>query len=78
MNPLTHYDQIPGTLMNFRIQPSLKSDFQKVCRNQHISMTARLNLMIREFLEEQKSKPSVVNQPPEDTGDAWRDRLYDR
>ncbi len=77
MNPPTRYDPIPGILMNFRIQPSLKSDFQKVCRNQHISMTARLNLMIREFLEEQKSKPNIINLTPEDTGDAWRDSLYD-
>ena len=76
MKPTSIEVTYAGILMNFRIQPSLKSEFQEICREQHISMTARLNLMIREFLEEQCSKPKDVKPMLEDTGDAWRDRIY--
>ena len=71
----------PGILMNFRIPNHLKSDFQEVCRNQHVSMTARLNLMIQDFLKEQESGLKRPNSNPRrqsnlNTDDAWRDRLH--
>lgn len=71
----------PGILMNFRIPSHLKFDFQEVCRNQHVSMTARLNLMIQEFLKEQETGSRVPGPIPKrrsdwDAEDAWRDRLH--
>ena len=81
MKPTSINPSFPGILMNFRIPSNLKSDFQEVCRNQHVSMTARLNLMIQDFLKEQETASRFPDPKPErrsewDTGDAWRDRLH--
>lgn len=48
-------------LMNFRLPKKLKAYFQAICQQQNISMTARLNLMIRDFIESERFKP-----PPAD------------
>ena len=49
-------------LMNFRLPKALKAEFQAICRQQHISMTARLNLMIRELLAAETIVSSVKRQ----------------
>ena len=46
-------------LMNFRLPKTLKTDFQAICQQQHISMTARLNLMVRDFVDSETSKTSA-------------------
>ncbi|AML51475.1 hypothetical protein RC74_09585 [Falsihalocynthiibacter arcticus] len=66
-----------NTLMNFRIPEHLKSDFYLICRSQHISMTARLNFMILEFVKGQNpSKTQDYGFPPNPLGEAWRDHLH--
>ena len=46
-------------LMNFRLPKVLKAEFQAISRRQHISMTARLNLMIRELITAETIVSSV-------------------
>jgi hypothetical protein len=82
MKQTSFENQIPSILINFRISPSLKSDFQEVCRSHHINMTARLNLMIQEFLKEQISQSDIPQTKPkkfpvQDREDDWRDHLHD-
>lgn len=51
MNHSSNARSSGSILMNFRIPTTLKANFQAICQQQHISMTARLNLMVREFVE---------------------------
>ena len=50
-------------LMNFSLPKTLKADFQAICREQHISMTARLNLMIRTLVEAESKGADVTPAP---------------
>ena len=43
-------------LMNFRIPADLKRDFETLCQHQHVSMTARLNDYVREYVCENRAK----------------------
>lgn len=45
MNP----EDIP--LMNFRIHYNIKNQFQEACRSLQTNMTAELNRMIRDFVQ---------------------------
>ena len=46
-------------LMNFKLPKTLKTDFQAICQQQHVSMTARLNLMVRDFVESESDISSA-------------------
>ena len=44
----------PTVLVNYRIPVSLKRDFEDACRRLNMPMTAQINLLIRQFVREQK------------------------
>ena len=41
-------------LVNYRIPISLKREFEAACRQLNMPMTAQINLLIREFIRDQK------------------------
>ena len=58
------YQQQPDILMNFRIPTDLKSNFDQICRHHHVSMTSRLNILVRDFVHSEMPKlpkPSKSN-----------------
>ncbi|WP_282058869.1 hypothetical protein [Lentibacter algarum] len=44
----------PTVLVNFRIPRPLKQEFEASCRRLHMPMTAQVNLLMREFIHDQK------------------------
>ena len=53
-------------LVNFRIPTSLKNDFEDACRRLHMTMTAQVNLLMREFVHRQKKaqqQPDDMHEP---------------
>ena len=68
-------DQSNSILMNFRIPGPLKADFQASCGRQHISMTAVINMTIRQFVETERLEPGIQPAPYFETDDSWRDLL---
>ena len=43
--PMTEYQ-----LVNFKMNPAMKRTFSEVCRENHISATSVLNLLIKDFI----------------------------
>ena len=43
-------DQAEYRLMNFKIDPDIKKQFQSICRSRRSNMTSELNRMIYEFI----------------------------
>lgn len=46
----------PTVLVNFRIPRPLKQEFEASCRRLHMPMTAQVNLLMREFIHDQKQQ----------------------
>lgn len=46
----------PTVLVNFRIPRPLKQEFEATCRRLHMPMTAQVNLLMREFIHDQKQQ----------------------
>lgn len=49
-------------LMNFKIDPDVKDQFQSLCRSRRSNMTSELNRMIYEFLGNNK-QPNTFQRP---------------
>lgn len=47
-------------LVNYRIPVPLKEKFEAECRQLHMPMTSQINILIREFLEKQRSAQQAV------------------
>ena len=47
---------IPTVLVNYRIGEDIKGEFERYCRQRHISMTTQINLLMREFIAKQRLK----------------------
>ena len=52
----------PTVLVNYRIPKPLKQEFEATCRRLHMPMTAQVNLLMREFIHDQKQQ-----EQPDDT-----------
>lgn len=58
-------------LMNFRIPPSIKEQFEERCSHLRTNMTAELNRMIRDFLRETKNQNDEPLSWFNSTNDEW-------
>ena len=52
-------------LVNYRIPVPLKERFEAECRQLHMPMTSQINILIREFLEKQRT----AHQAADDVGE---------
>ena len=52
-------------LVNYRIPVPLKEKFEAECRQLHIPMTSQINILIREFLENQRMAQQAVERAGE-------------
>jgi hypothetical protein len=43
-------------LVNYRIAETLKDEFERYCRQMHISMTTQINFMMRAFIAQQRKQ----------------------
>lgn len=53
-------------LVNYRIPVPLKERFEAECRQLHMPMTSQINILIREFLEKQRTarqQPDDMHEP---------------
>ena len=48
-------------LVNYRIPVPLKNEFEAACRRLHMPMTSQINILIRQFLEKQRSADQAVD-----------------
>lgn len=55
----------PTVLVNFRIPRPLKQEFEAACRRLHMPMTAQVNLLMREFIHDQKQQQAHGDGPLE-------------
>ena len=55
----------PTVLVNYRIPRPLKQEFEATCRRLHMPMTAQVNLLMREFIHDQKQQeqPDHTHSP---------------
>jgi len=67
-------------VVNFRMNKEIKDYFKKICKNQNISMSNRLNFLILDFLDnfkieikENKENKKIMKKKVEID---WRDKLY--
>ena len=66
-------------VVNFRMNKEIKDYFKKICKNQNISMSNRLNFLILDFLENFKIEKKVENKKVLKKNTKivdWRDKLY--
>ena len=66
-------------VVNFRMNKDIKNNFKKICKNQNISMSNRLNFLILDFLKDFKIEKKVENKKVIKKNTKivdWRDKLY--
>tara|TARA_B100000161_G_C33323381_1_gene312491 strand:+ start:327 stop:542 length:216 start_codon:yes stop_codon:yes gene_type:complete len=66
-------------VVNFRMNKEIKDNFKRICKNQNISMSNRLNFLILDFLENFKIEKKVENKKVVKKNTKivdWRDELY--
>ena len=66
-------------VVNFRMNKEIKDNFKRICKNQNISMSNRLNFLILDFLENFKIEKKVENKKVVKKNTKivdWRDQLY--
>ncbi len=66
-------------VVNFRMNKEIKDYFKKICKNQNISMSNRLNFLILDFLKDFKIEKKVENKKVVKKNTKivdWRDKLY--
>lgn len=67
-------------VVNFRMNKEIKDNFKKICKNQNISMSNRLNFLILDFLENFKIEKKDINENKKVRNKKvvidWRDNLY--
>ena len=66
-------------VVNFRMNKEIKDYFKKICKNQNISMSNRLNFLILDFLKDFKIEKKVENKKVIKKNTKmvdWRDKLY--
>ena len=66
-------------VVNFRMNKEIKDNFKRICKNQNISMSNRLNFLILDFLENFKVEKKVENKKVVKKNTKivdWRDQLY--
>ena len=66
-------------VVNFRMNKEIKDNFKKICKNQNISMSNRLNFLILDFLKDFKIEKKVENKKVIKKNTKivdWRDKLY--
>jgi len=66
-------------VVNFRMNKEIKDYFKKICKNQNISMSNRLNFLILDFLKDFKIEKKVENKKVIKKNTKivdWRDELY--
>ena len=66
-------------VVNFRMNKEIKDNFKRICKNQNISMSNRLNFLILDFLENFKIEKKVENKKVVKKNTKivdWRDKLY--
>ena len=66
-------------VVNFRMNKEIKDYFKKICKNQNISMSNRLNFLNLDFLKDFKIEKKVENKKVIKKNTKivdWRDKLY--
>ena len=67
------------TLMNFRIPTEQKSKFRKICRDHHVSMSSRLNILINNFIRDEAALQGTWSSgkmyTKDKPDDSWREEL---
>ena len=66
-------------VVNFRMNKEIKDNFKRICKNQNISMSNRLNFLILDFLKDFKIEKKVENKKVIKKNTKivdWRDKLY--
>lgn len=63
-----------NNLLNFRISEPLKDEFQVACRQLQTNMTAELNRMIRQFVQENSLREENLRPLKWFSSNDWRNK----